>query len=90
MALARHPTRCTRPGPGMSTAAADVLDRVGLAEAVAGAEAVVSTLGIGASKAPTIVYSEWIANVLHPMNAPRTTGCNSESRVYFLSERHWA
>jgi putative NADH-flavin reductase len=53
----------------MVSAAADVLDRAGLAELLAGADAVVSTLGIGASKEPTVVYSEGIANVLHAMDA---------------------
>jgi putative NADH-flavin reductase len=36
---------------------------------LAGADAVVSTLGIGASRQPTVVYSEGIANVLHAMDA---------------------
>jgi putative NADH-flavin reductase len=53
----------------MVSAAADVLDRAILAELLAGTDAVVSTLGIGASKEPTVVYSEGIANVLHAMDA---------------------
>jgi putative NADH-flavin reductase len=69
MALARHPEALPRRGPGMVSAAADVLDRAVLAELLAGIDAVVPTLGIGASKEPTVVYSEGIANVLHAMDA---------------------
>lgn len=68
VALARHPEALPRH-PGMVTAAADVLDRAVLAELLAGTDAVVSTLGIGASKEPTVVYSEGVANVLHAMDA---------------------
>jgi putative NADH-flavin reductase len=67
MALARHPEAIPRGGQGIVTAAADVLDRAGLAELLAGADAVVSALGIGTSRQPTVVYSEGIANVLHAM-----------------------
>ena len=69
MALARHPEALPRRGPGMVSAAADVLDRAVLAELLAGTNAVVSTLGIGASKEPAVVYSEGITNVLHAMDA---------------------
>src|SRR5262245_46112049 len=47
LALARHPEALPRCGPGMASAAADVLDREVLAEALAGTDAVVSALGIG-------------------------------------------
>src|SRR5258708_16477229 len=67
--LARHAEALPRLGPGMVSAAADVLDRAVLTEALAGAGAVVSTLGIGASRQPTVVYSDGIANVLHAMDA---------------------
>ena len=68
IALARQPEAMPRR-PGMVGAAADVLDRAVLVEALAGADAVVSTLGIGASRQPTVVYSDGIANVLHAMGA---------------------
>ena len=68
IALARHPEALPRR-PGLAGAAADVLDRVAVAEALAGANAIVSTLGIGASRQPTVVYSDGIANVLHAMDA---------------------
>ena len=69
IALARHPEALPRLGPRMASATADVLDRAVLAEALAGADAVVSALGIGASRQPTVVYSDGTANVLHAMDA---------------------
>src|SRR5262249_4369416 len=62
IALARHPEALPRLGPRMASAAADVLDRAAVAEALAGADAVVSALGIGASRQPTVVYSAGTAN----------------------------
>src|SRR5260370_7765285 len=70
IALARQPEAMPRR-PGMVGAAADVLDRAVLVEALAGADAVVSTLGIGTSPQPTVVYPHAIANVLHPIPPPR-------------------
>jgi putative NADH-flavin reductase len=51
------------------SAAADVLDRAALAEALTGADAVVSAAGIRASRQPTAVYSEGTANILRAMDA---------------------
>ena len=68
IALARNP-EAVPPRPGLTAAAADVLDRAAVTGALAGADAVVSALGIGASRQPTVVYSEGIANVLHAMAA---------------------
>lgn len=68
IALARHPEALPRR-PGMVSAAADVLDRAVLTEALAGAGAVVSALGIGTSRQPTAVYSDGTANILHAMAA---------------------
>src|SRR5215813_12993552 len=73
IALARHPEALPRLGPGMASAAADVLDRAALADALAGADAVVSALGIGASRQPTVVYSDGTANLLHAMGAHAIT-----------------
>src|SRR5215471_2793378 len=67
IALARHPEARPGHGPDVAVAAADVLDRAAVAGALAGAEAVVSALGIGASRQPTTVYSEGTANILHAM-----------------------
>src|SRR5690349_3909393 len=69
IALARRPEALPRRGPGMISAAADVLDRAAVVRALAGADAVVSALGAGTSRQPTVVYSAGIANVLHAMDA---------------------
>jgi putative NADH-flavin reductase len=54
---------------GLTTAAADVLNRAALTEVLAGTNAVVSTLGIGTSRQPTVLYSDGISNILHAMCA---------------------
>ena len=69
IAVARHPEILPQSGPGMISAAADVLDRAALAGALAGADAVVSAVGTGASRQPTAVYSEGTANILRAMDA---------------------
>lgn len=68
-ALARRPEVIALRHERLVTAAVDVLDRAALVERLAGSEAVVSTLGVGTSRAPTILYSQGTANVLHAMNA---------------------
>ena len=78
MAVARRPEDMTRRDERLSVAAADVLDRARVAELLAGSEAVVSTLGIGSSRAATVLYSHGIANVLHGM---RTHGIRRLSVV---------
>src|SRR5262249_56405866 len=55
IALARHPEALPRLGPRMAGAAADVLDRAAVAEALAGADPAVSALGVGAARQPTVV-----------------------------------
>jgi putative NADH-flavin reductase len=69
IAVARHPETLAPRGSGAAVVAADVLDRAAVAGALAGAGAVVSALGIGASRQPTAVYSEGTANILHAMGA---------------------
>lgn len=68
-ALARRPEAISLRQEGLVTAAADVLDYDSLLEALTGSEAVVSTLGIGASRKATVLYSQGIANVLSAMAA---------------------
>jgi len=68
IALARHPEALSRRGSGVAIAAADALDRAAVTDALAGAEAVVSALGIGTSRQPTSLYSEGTANILHAMD----------------------
>ena len=63
-ALARRPDTVTARHDRLTVRAADVLNPGSLTGAFDGAEAVVSTLGIGTSKQPTEVYSTGMANVL--------------------------
>jgi putative NADH-flavin reductase len=70
-ALARRAGQSDARRPGLTTAAVDVLDPVLLERSLIGADAVVSALGIGTSRQPTITYSEGITNVLHAMTAGR-------------------
>jgi putative NADH-flavin reductase len=63
-AVARRPETLPEPRPGLAVATADVLDREALAAVPAGADAVVSAVGIGASRTPTTVYSQGVANLL--------------------------
>ncbi len=66
-ALARRPEAISTRHPELETMEADVLDQGAIVEGLAGADAVVSAIGIGASRKPTVVYSDGIANVLHAM-----------------------
>jgi putative NADH-flavin reductase len=66
-ALARRPEVMSLRDDRLITAAVDVLDRALLAEAMTSCTAVISTLGIGTSRAPTVVYSQGVANILHAM-----------------------
>jgi putative NADH-flavin reductase len=68
-ALARAPEALTMHGDGLVTARADVLDPAALDRGLAGAEAVISAVGVGTSRAPTSVYSRGVANVLGAMAA---------------------
>lgn len=52
------------PLAGVSRRPADVLDREALAQALDGCDRVISTLGVGTSRAPTHVYSCGVANAL--------------------------
>lgn len=67
-ALARRPQAMTVRDKNLVTARTDVLDRNQLVEALTGSEAVVSTLGVGTARAPTVVYSQGITNALSAMD----------------------
>lgn len=66
-ALVRSPGFVALRHERLRTAMADVLNPESLNGHLAGAAAVVSTLGVGSSRAPTTTYSEGIANVLAAM-----------------------
>lgn len=68
-ALARHPEAIALRHEGLVTVAADVLERGPLFELLAGIDAILSTLGIGTSRNPTVVYSQGTANLVLAMDA---------------------
>lgn len=49
----RHPQRLTTTDPSLTKIAADILDPAAIEPHLEGIDAVISTVGIGASKAPT-------------------------------------
>lgn len=66
-ALARRPEAVVLRHAQLDTASADALDRQRITEALAGCDAVISALGVGTSRSPTVVYSQGISNVLGAM-----------------------
>jgi putative NADH-flavin reductase len=68
-AVVRRPEALPLRDDRLTVAAADVLDPDALLGPLAGAGAVVSTVGGGTSKAPTTVYSLGVRNVLRAMQA---------------------
>ena len=67
-AIARRPEATQLKHEHLVVKAADVLDPDTLVTALAGSGAVISALGIGASRDPTVVYSEGIKNLLGAMD----------------------
>jgi putative NADH-flavin reductase len=66
-AIARQPAAVGLEHQNLTIHAADVLDPVALIAALAGVDAVVSALGIGTSRAATVVYSDGIKNIVSLM-----------------------
>jgi putative NADH-flavin reductase len=64
VAVARSPEKLNMTGDRLTVAAADVHDSDALAAAVDGQDAIVTTFGAAAGRAPTDVYSVGITNVL--------------------------
>jgi putative NADH-flavin reductase len=62
--LARHPDRVTSRSARLRVLQGDVLDPADVRSSLCGADAVVSALGIGRSRAPTHLYSVGTGNVL--------------------------
>ena len=78
-AIARRPEAIELKHENLIVEPADVLDPERLVSALAGSEAVVSALGIGTSRAATVVYSEGIKNLLGAM------GTNGTSTIAVIS-----
>lgn len=69
VAVARRPELVTTDHPLVSCVRADALDPDAVHAALADCDAVISTLGVGTSRAPTVLYSAGVANVLAAMRA---------------------
>ena len=67
-AVARRPASVTLQHPNLTVRRGDVLDPASLAPLLAGQQAVVSAIGVH-SRAPTVVYSDGIGNILQAMQA---------------------
>jgi len=67
-AVARRPESITSQHANLTIKPGDVLDPASIAPLLAGQEAVVSALGVH-SRAPTVVYSQGVANILQAMQA---------------------
>jgi putative NADH-flavin reductase len=65
-AVARRPETVTLQHPNLTVRHGDVLEPASLAPLLAGQEAVVSALGTN-SRAPTVVYSDGVGNILQAM-----------------------
>jgi putative NADH-flavin reductase len=63
----------SEPHGGLINAHADVRDADALQRALAGADAVISALGVGTSRAPTDVYSTGVRNTLSAMQSKGAT-----------------
>jgi putative NADH-flavin reductase len=70
--LARNPSALAEFGERITVIAGDVLDPAAVTQAVEGAEAVISGLGIGMHRHATTVYSQGIANIIAAMKAEGT------------------
>jgi putative NADH-flavin reductase len=66
-AVTRHPETFAVRDEGLQVLAGDVYDPVSVEQAVAGQDAVLSTLGVPFSRKPIKVYSEGMENILRAM-----------------------
>ncbi|MGC5031177.1 NAD(P)-dependent oxidoreductase [Micromonospora sp. DT229] len=66
-ALARQRQQPSSRDERLSAVEVDVLNRDRVVEALSGADAVISALGIGTSRAATVTYSQGTANLLYAM-----------------------
>ena len=68
-ALARNPDAIGVQNPALESVRVDVRDAEALSSAVAGCDALISTLGAGAARNATDLYSQGVANELQAMAA---------------------
>jgi nucleoside-diphosphate-sugar epimerase len=67
VAVTRRPAEFPVSGPRLSVAERDVRDAAALQDVVAGADAVLSTLGVPFSRQPIDIYSTGVANIVTAM-----------------------
>lgn len=67
IAVARRRTTAAREDPALISRVGDVRDLNSMVQALTDADAVVSALGIGTSRKPTVLYSKGTANILRAM-----------------------
>ncbi|GAB3615905.1 NAD(P)-dependent oxidoreductase [Okibacterium endophyticum] len=87
VAIARKPSALTIEHPKLTKAKVDILDAAAVIPLLQGVDAVVSTVGIGASKRPTALYSAGTKNVIDGMDA------HGVNRLVVISSEvaeHWA
>ncbi len=87
VATARTPAALTIEHPRLTKTPVDILDPRAVAPLLDGVDAVVSTVGIGTSKAPTTLYSAGTKNLIDGMNA------HGVRRLVVISSEvaeHWA
>ena len=87
VAIARNPAALGSERPRLQVEAIDVLDADAVRPVLAGIDAVISCIGIGASKTPTTLYSRGTRNLIEGMATHRV-----ERLVVISSEvaEHWA
>lgn len=86
-AVARRPERLKTTNPDLTKVAADILDSAAIEPHLEDIDAVISTVGIGASKAPTALYSQGTRSLLAGMTQ------HGVERIVVISSQvadHWA
>lgn len=86
-AVARHPEQLPTTDQNLTKVAADILDPAAIEPQLNGVDAVISTVGIGASKAPTTLYSKGTESLLRGMSQ------HGVERIVVISSQvadHWA
>jgi putative NADH-flavin reductase len=89
VAFTRHPDAFPIEHARLEIAAGDVHDAAGVAAAIDGTDAVISTLGVPFAKTPITVYSDGVANIIEGMHAAgiKRFVCVSSSAVDPYPER---
>ncbi|MGP6175123.1 NAD(P)-dependent oxidoreductase [Corynebacterium sp. A21] len=87
VAIARNSAALSIDHPKLIKTSVDILDAEAVEPLLAGVDAVVSTVGVGASKTPTTLYSAGTRNLLHGMSK------HGVERIIVISSEvaeHWA